>query len=134
MPYIVRVRGVEIVCESLDELDELVERYGSDSAEGGGASSRLRRSSGGPPGASASDVALLRAMAEGGAQGVSSEQIGHMLGTQGKGIPPALSRWAVRMGISTDGDAFDAARPGGARGWRLKSGVLAVAKGVLDAR
>lgn len=132
MPYTVRVRGVEIVCDALEDIDRLIERYGDESLAptAGGAKASM---GGGPPGAGAADLTLLRTMVSAGSLGVSSEQIGHMLNTKGKGIPNALQRWAIRIGITehADGQVFDSARPQGARGWKLKDGALAVAKTVL---
>jgi len=34
MAMIVRVRGVEVVCETLDELDQIIDRYGEGAAPG----------------------------------------------------------------------------------------------------
>ena len=136
MSYAVRVRGVEIICESLEDVDRLIERYGG--APGSPSSPDLASTMarGGPSGVAAHDLAVLHALINAGTQGVTSESIGHMLGTKGKGIPPALRRWAMRIGIAQneDGDALEAARPQGARGWRLKDGSLAVARTILERR
>jgi hypothetical protein len=135
MAYTVRVRGVEIVCETLEDIDQLIERYGGTagmSAQPFHAPPQL----GGPAGVAAADATLLQALVSAGQQGVSSESIGHMLGTKGKGIPPALQRWAARVGIARteDGDVWEPARPQGARGWRLKNGSLAVARTLSERR
>lgn len=134
MSYIVRIRGVEVVCESLDDVDQIIDRYGGTANE-----TAARSVNHGAPVANvgtASDVALLRSMVNAGTGGLLSETIGQMLGKKGKGIPPALFRWAMRVGISqTDtGDALEATRPQGARGWRLREGALTVAKEILERR
>lgn len=128
MAIVVRIRGVEVVCESLDDLDSILERYGS-SPDGAIVSPASRNGSGRGTGA---DTALLRALVEAGSTGISSQMIGDMLGTRGKGVPPALQKWGVRVGLAQgDGKPFDPARPQGGRGWKLKEGAMSVARHLL---
>ena len=85
-------------------------------------------------GSEAGDVALLRELAQVGSTGLSSQMIGEMIGARGKGVPGALKRWAVRVGLVQDEGNFplEAARPQGARGWRLKDGAVSVARHLLE--
>ena len=127
MAYIVRVRGVEIVCESLDDVDTIVDRYGGESA------APAKRPASTAPSGPAGDTALLLELVQASTTGLSSQKIGHMIGARGKGMPNALKRWAVRVGLTQDESNFplEAARPDGGRGWRLKDGMVSVARHLL---
>jgi hypothetical protein len=136
MTYTVRVRGIEIVCDSLDDVDAIIDRYGlagdvplgrqSSSISNGGSSSGSQRTPSG-------DMTLLRELVEAGSVGVKSLVIGQMLSASGRGMGPALDRWAERVGLKQPGNVspLEVARPEGKRGWRLNSGGLIVAKDVL---
>jgi hypothetical protein len=134
MGYIVRVRGIEIECDTLDDLDAIVERYGASGStertpsrdENAGA-----RENGGPAitGLSRTDTALLKQLVQNAGAGVPSSVIGGMLSAERKGIPGALARWAERVGLPND--ACVTARPGGQRGWRLNDGALHAAREIL---
>jgi hypothetical protein len=135
MAYTVRVRGVEIMCDTLDDLDAIVDRYGStDEAP----TSRLATGTKNGSASSASggkggDNTLLKTLVEAGTAGVRSTVIGHMISAKGKGFTPALRRWAVRVGF-TDAESnfpLEQARPDGARGWRLKEGALVMARDLV---
>jgi hypothetical protein len=125
--YIVRVRGVEIVCDDLDAVDELVGRYGSEGT------APPKRKAVAPSGAAA-DTALLKDLVEAGSTGLSSQKIGHMIGARGKGVPTALKRWALRIGLAQDEQKLplEAARPQGGRGWRLQDGGMSIARQLLE--
>lgn len=127
MAYIVRIRGVEVVCETLDQLDEIVERYG-----GEGAPAAPKRANGGAAGP-AGDAALLRELVNVGSTGLGSQTIGEMIGARGKGVPVALKRWALRVGLTQDESNFplEPARPQGGRGWRLNDGAITIARHLL---
>jgi len=133
MTFTVRVRGIEIVCESLEDVDAIIDRYGS--AEGAdvrpiigssnGSATRGNRGGG--------DMALLRQFIEAGSTGVTSTVIGQMLGTAGKGVPPALQRWGIRIGLAENQASLplEQARPKGARGWRLNEGGMITAREIV---
>jgi len=137
MGYLVRVRGVEIECATLDDVDELIERYGqigqadsvrnSQRAENSGARANPNAVVGGP---GTTDKALLKQLVQSSEHGVSSGMIGGMLSAERKGIPTALSKWADRVGLPQD--ACIPSRPGGKRGWKLNEGALAAAREILS--
>lgn len=132
MGYKVRVRGVEIECDSLDDVDDLVERYGNASESvplPRGAAPATPRNSGSNSTGGTTDTALLKALVQSGPSGVTSSLIGGMLNAQRKGIPSALTAWASRVGLPDE--ACVAARPGGKRGWRLNEGALVGAREIL---
>ncbi len=137
MAYTVRVRGVEIICDTLDDLDAIVERYGSEgeapSVHAAAAAASRNGSSGAALSGRSADVALLQTLLEAGNTGVKSEAIGHMIKARGKGFAPALTRWATRVGFSDAESNFplEPARPEGARGWRLKDGAMVMAKALF---
>lgn len=118
---VVRVRGIEIVCDSLDELDAIIDRYGDGAAVRGPGS----LSSNGGGGTTNVDGALLRAFLSN-PSGVGSPTIQGMLKVQGKAISAALKAWAGRMNMPVDG--FERANPGGRRGWKLNDGAIAAGK------
>ncbi len=131
MAFLVRVRGVEVVCETLEDVDVIVDRYGVEGThqqEGFG----LRRTDR-PAGPSARDRAVLKTLVEAGTKGVSSKVLEDMLGRKAKALPPALSAWAARQQVTHDPSVFpfEAARPDGKRGWRLSEGAMTTAKMIL---
>ena len=130
MAYVARIRGVELICETLDDFDAVVERYGSEAAPHAGEHHVKGKGHHG----GSSDTALLRALVQEDQSGVSSQKIGGMLGTRGKGVPPALRRWAVKVGLSQSESSspFEAARPDGGRGWKLSAGAMEIAKVLLE--
>lgn len=125
---IVRVRGVEIVCESLEELDQIIQRYGVEGAVRDGTGS-IAVPSGGTAGAGGIDVKLLRQFVQNPA-GIPSPTVAGMLKATGKGIPGALTAFAARMHLAPD--SFEKCNPGGRRGWKLTEPALAAAQAVLS--
>ncbi|HLY38565.1 MAG TPA: hypothetical protein VKU61_11050 [Candidatus Binatia bacterium] len=127
---IVRVRGIEIVCESLEELDQLMERYGEAAATNGAASMSVGGSLSTHAGkkAVALDNGLLQAFAQS-PTGVQSKIVEGMLGIRGKAIRAALRAWATRVHLSPD--TIEKANPGGRRGWKLTSSGIAAAKALM---
>lgn len=118
---LVRVRGIEIVCDNLDELDAILDRYGDGAAvrSGGGATPTQG-------GGKSVDERLLRAFM-GSPSGVPSPTITGLLKVNGKAIPAALAAWAGRMNLP---NAFEKANPGGRRGWKLTDAAMAAARAV----
>ena len=132
MTFTVRVRGIEIICESLDDVDAILDRYGSN--EGTEVKPFIGSTNGaGARGGRCGDMALLRQFIEAGSTGVTSTVIGQMLGTAGKGVPPALQRWAIRIGLAESEASLplEQARPKGARGWRLNEGGMITAREMI---
>ena len=129
----VRIRGVEIHVESLDELDDLIERYGSTIAADDGEvnSTPSRRNS--SPKLDTRDRVVLERLVQAGSTGVPSTELGKILGKMGRGTRGAARRWASRIGLvqHDNVDPFEECRVGTKRGLRIESAHLAVAKGLL---
>jgi hypothetical protein len=133
----VKIGNLEITVETLDELDELVKRYGNasiennpqtESAEKAGAHHAGGKSHAG--GAAPADRVVLKKLVEAGLVGVPTNVLGEILGKRGKGARGALRKWSKRIGLSSDDnlDTFEDCRSGTQRGIRLKSSFLDVAK------
>jgi hypothetical protein len=129
MAITVRVRGIEVVCETLDDLDKIIERYGDTSAPpAGSAQAALAGSHGVARKAAALDNGLLQAFAQA-PGGVQSKIVEGMLGVRGKAIRSALRIWAARVHLSPD--TIEKANPGGKRGWKLNESGIAAARTLL---
>lgn len=131
-PKRVSVRGIEMTIDSWDELDQIVERYGTTSVIGAPDHSRqtetVRASSLTHP-----DRALLDSFVEQGDRGLLNKDLGPAIGAQGKGIKPALDRWARRIGlVSEEGvSAFEPVNLGVlGRGYRMTEHYLRVARSI----
>jgi len=131
----VKIGNLEITVETLDELDELVKRYGGTTAEPTGDPIQAYAkslSNGHQPGvgSEAADTVLLRKFVEAGGVGVTTIDIGTILGRRGKAARPALREWAKRIGLTTDDnlEPFEEARVGTQRGLRIKSSLQPVAE------
>jgi hypothetical protein len=130
---IVRVRGVEVVCETMEELDQIIERYGDAGASPIGtllgpsqpAASSLN---GAARKAAALDNGLLQAFVNSPA-GVQSKIVEGLLGIRGKAIPFALRAWAKRVHIAPE--TIARANPGGKRGWKLNESGIAAARALM---
>jgi hypothetical protein len=130
-----RIRGIEITDITLEELDDLIQRYGEDASTGPGLPSPKPGNGSGANGGSPQDRIILERFVAGGSNGVHTTELGHLLGKQGKGVKPALDRWAKRIKLVVEdnsGDPFEKARPDGDRGWRLRSALLPVAAALLE--
>lgn len=140
--YEAKIKGVWVRCRNLEELDELLERYGSDDDTASESvtpppvnGQRKNGGGGGGVQASALDTALLKELYAAGANGVKTKRIEGMIGSKGKALRAGLQRWAVRMKLAPDENTFpfENARPEGARGWKLSEGALSGAKLMLGA-
>lgn len=101
--------------------------------EGQGKPARQKDASASNQTSGAADTVLLRKMVEAGTTGMTTDDIGTILGRRGKAARRALDEWAKRIGLITDDnmDAFEFARVGTRRGWRMKSSLLDVAKHLM---
>jgi hypothetical protein len=137
----VRIGSLEISDVTIEDLDELVKRYGGSSIEATQADSGQKpdghdASIKTPLGGGHADVVVLRKLVEAGTNGVPTNVLGELLGKRGKGARGALRKWSKRIGLSSDEnlDTFEDCRSGTQRGIRLKSSFLDVAKSLLTHR
>lgn len=130
----VKIGNLEITVESLDELDDLVKRYGGSaidtSTQKDGKQVHSTAGHKTHSGTGAADGVVLSKLIEAGAGGVPTNVLGELLGKRGKGARGALRKWSKRVGLSSDEnlDTFEDCRSGTQRGIRLKSSFLDVAK------
>lgn len=131
----VKIGNIEISDVTLEELDQLVERYGNSAFEpqGDKPNRPKQQSDALPAGVGAADTVLLRKLVEAGTNGVTTIDIGTILGRQGKAARPALKEWSKRVGLVTDDslEAFEEARVGTQRGLRLKTSLIEVARHIM---
>ncbi len=132
----IRIGNIEIEDVSLDELDEIVARYGdatlskpSGSEEGAAAGSK-KANGGGNPQRSTPDTVLLKKFNDAQPGGVKTGEVGAMLGKQGKAIRPAAKVWAHRIGLTQDEsvDPFSDCRVGTQRGMKINEHLVDLAK------
>lgn len=136
MAYRVRIGRLEIECESLADLDDLVARYAGEVPSGSstltqGAAPKVSNSSA----PMQRDQILLRQLVQAGEGGIDAGTVSSLLGgARGRAVPVAVRRWATRVGLADneDNSVMVAARPGGQRGWRLSSGALGAARAMLQ--
>jgi len=131
----VRIGQLEISDVSIEELDELVNRYGGDGgssppAKAGGKSPvnpKIANSGGGGH----QDAVLLKNFVDGADLGVEAKTVGEILGRRGKATRGAIREWAKRIGLSQEGvDPFEPCRLGTKRAFRIKPSLLEVAKSI----
>jgi hypothetical protein len=132
----VRIGALEVADVTLDELDELVKRYGQlvQPTEGETAKAADGKQSHKPHGHGAStDMVILRKFVEGGNQGVPTSTLGDMLGRRGKATRGAARKWAERVGLCPDPalDPFEESRVGTQRALRIKASLMDIAKAHL---
>jgi len=137
-PQTILVRGIPILVNSWEDFDELVRRYGSDSAsivlpEGEAGNARPPfKSGGGGARLAVHDKTLLRRFVEDGS--VSTNQIGQALGKKGKAIKNGLNDWSRKIGLTSDATtvAFEPCFRADGRGYRLTNHFSQVARGMLE--
>jgi hypothetical protein len=139
----IKMGPIEISDLSLDELYALLDRY-AEGAELPGLPANANRDNknqdegGGGNGnghpASHADRVVLEKLVRSGDAGVSTQDLGEILGKRGKAIRGGLHSWAGRVGLIQDDsiDPFDQCRADGTRrGVRLKASLLPVAEKIL---
>lgn len=134
----VKIGNLEITVETLDELDGLVQRYGTASVDAGPQPDGQKSAAAGGGnkphvGNKPADGVVLQKLIDAGTNGVPTNVLGEMLGKRGKGARGALRIWSKRVGLSSDDnlDVFEDCRSGTKRGIRLKPSFLDVAKSLL---
>jgi hypothetical protein len=133
----VHIGSLEITVENLEELDQLVQRYGGEqpshrAVDQPSENGSVQRANGGN--SVAHDRVILGHLIEHADTGVHTNTLGDMLGRRGKAVKPALNQWAIKVRLMTeDGiDPFEKARPNGGRGWRLRATLLPIARQLLE--
>jgi hypothetical protein len=133
----VRIGSIEISDVTLDELDELVKRYGNSAIQPPESKSgdQAPKPGGHSKGSSdhhgaTTDQVVLQKVVEAGSTGLPTNTLGEMLGRRGKATRGAARQWAQRVGIVNEGgvDPFEECRVGTQRGLRLRSSLLDIAK------
>jgi hypothetical protein len=137
----VKIGLIEIVDPTMDELQELVQRFGGAfevAAVGSGTHLEDRRHAGtngqSHGSASPADRVVLERLVNAGTTGVPTQEVGEVLGRRGKAIRPGLINWAQRIGLVQEGgaDPFEECRAEGTRrGVRLKPSLVPVAQKLL---
>ena len=129
----VRIGSIEISDVTLEDLDELVKRYGNAAFEPQAEQKPARKTHSEHSlvaGTEAADTVLLKKLVEAGGTGLTTIEIGTILGRRGKAARPALKEWGRRIGLTADDnlEVFEDARVGTQRGLRIKLGLLDVAR------
>ncbi|HMD54610.1 MAG TPA: hypothetical protein VKJ65_08695 [Phycisphaerae bacterium] len=132
----VKIGAVEISDISMDELEQILNRFGhmfSDDDRLAGlenAKSNTNMSIHGVSVSQPKDLVALQRFIDAGATGVPVKELGHILGKQGKAIRGAIQDWARRINLVTDGNIqpWEITRIGTQRGYRLKPALMDVAK------
>ncbi len=130
----VMVRGLPVTVVSLEQLDQIVERYG-DKAELSKKPKQSTESKGNNGSGTVShDRVILEHLVQAGEEGVHTNALGDMLSRKGKAVKPGLLAWAIKIGLAADeaNDPFEKARPAGGRGWKVKTTLLPLAKQLLE--
>jgi hypothetical protein len=126
--YRVKIRGVEVIVDSVEALDEILDRYGGNQhTEAGSKANSADQPSG------SMDKALLRRFIENANHGIASKQLQISLGVRGKALTGALQGWAEKVGLwhnNFDG-IFKKNIYQGSRGYRLTPEAISAGKDIL---
>jgi hypothetical protein len=127
-PYRAYVRGIEIVVETLEELDLIIDRYGSTSE-----AEVFAKDITSIKDAMARDAGILRQFLMQGDLGLPSEKLARWFGIQGKGLPSRLLAWAKRIGLNGKfGHIFERTVYRGQRGFRLTEKAMNKGRQLLE--
>lgn len=136
-PKTIYIRGVGIPVASWEELDEIIQRYGSQMVVtlSGEPESTGRKTTSGSRAVALSHVdrALLRQFVDGGSRGVLNKDLAHVLGAPGRSIRPAIRAWSERIGLVNEGGAspFAPVMRADGRGYSLTNVSMRVARTIL---
>lgn len=132
----IKIRGIEIEVSSLDELEQLLDRFGSNGAVEDDSTDRTPQGPGQtiPKHGRVSDAVVLKRLVEVGAGGMPTKELGEILGRRGKATMGAANEWALRIGLVSDDShqAIERCRVGTQRGARIIPSLLEVAKAILE--
>lgn len=131
-PKTIYVKGIGLPVESWEEIDEIVERYGSEhvsTSEGDMRAIENRQNKPSTSRLAHKDQVLLRQFIERGNQGVLNSNIGPLLFAKRKGIAPALREWSRRIGLAeSTQEAFEPFSSAIGRGYKLLEAFVPVAR------
>src|SRR2546428_11907564 len=100
-PKTITIRGIAVQVESLEELDDFIERYGSDVSMGSGDTANGRRGrKTGSVSLGTNDRVILKQFVDRENKGILNKDLGSFLGATGKAIGPALRKWALHIGLA----------------------------------
>lgn len=124
--------------DSIEELDEFVDRYGREglivtAGQIGDVKQPVRPSHRGAVDLNPPQRALLQQFVEAGSRGLLTSHVGPAVGKEGKGIRPALERFAKDIGLVTNegAHAFEAVKRADGRGFKLVDVCLQTARAML---
>jgi hypothetical protein len=128
-PKVVTIRGVEVSCDSWDEVGEVVTRFGG-TTQTMMVTPRPSQS----VSFSNTDLDLLTRLVEAGVEGLPRRVVGAALSAKGRWIEAAMQTWAQRLGLIADSTGwayFESIRDAKGRRVRITPQYLENAIGVL---
>jgi hypothetical protein len=132
----VRIGKLEVTGVTPEELDVLVKRYGGAAPETPPKKLEEKyfdtmQEAGAAIGAA--DTVLLKKFVDAGSTGLTTIEVGDILGKRGKAARPAVRHWALRIGLTQDDtlEVCEDARVGTQRGLRIKASLLDVARHIM---
>jgi hypothetical protein len=136
-PKSIVIRGITIQVESWEELDEIIQRYGSDVAPQPPQPLKVDLPNyvkSGTANLAVNDRVLLQQFVANDGRGVMNRDLADALGVQGKSIGPALRRWGRRVGLAEQEgvEVFESFNRTEGRGYKLTSHFLKVAQSLLQ--
>jgi len=122
-PKTIKIRGIDVQVESLDELDEFIKRYG----ENVNPQISPPRNQVGQPNKmvgttiSTTDQTMLEKFYKSGDKGLLNKDLGSFFGVEGKSIQPKLREWALKINLTENRDSqvFEATNQSEGRGFKL---------------
>ena len=133
----IRIRGVEVIVDSIESLDRLIDRYGGQTGGEAGDQSLSTRADNSqvsdPTGGHALDRALLKRFIEVEHMGIPSRELAVKLHANRKAVQIGLTKWANRIGLwhGNFQAIFEKNLPDGARGYRLTPEAISAGKDIL---
>lgn len=139
-PKTLVIRGIPVQVEDFDELDEFIQRYGTDvfqqqapSSDHDAAPVHRKQQHAGAPSLDHTDRTLLQQFIEAGKTGVPSKHVEQILGKKGRGIPIALDAFSRRVGLATQegSRAFTPVKTSEGRGFKMTELHIRSARSLL---
>ena len=129
----IKIGKLEFFPENEAEFDWVLDRYGAEieSDDSTKVEPKARRNA--SEGLDTHDRVILQRFVEAGTSGVTTSELGKLLGKRGRGTRGAANRWAVRVCLvnNENNNPFEECRVGSQRGLRIEGAHLGVAKELL---